>query len=89
MFLRVQKKSNTNIKIYIYSILLLICCVFLFVLPKAGAVEGINQQINFQGRLLTSEGATVPDVFIILNSKSIKMAMDKVLVIQPARQPEY
>lgn len=29
--------------------------------PTAEAVAGINQRINFQGRLLTAEGATVPD----------------------------
>lgn len=69
MFLKVQKKSNINIKIYIYSILLLVGCVFLFVVPKVGAGEGINQQINFQGRLLTAEGATVPDGFYNIEFK--------------------
>src|SRR4051794_29377615 len=31
------------------------------VTPQALASTGINQTINFQGRLLNSQGATVPD----------------------------
>jgi hypothetical protein len=33
------------------------------------ATAGINQQINFQGRLLTSSGATVPDGFYNIQFK--------------------
>ena len=33
------------------------------------AASGINQQINFQGRLLTSEGATVPDGYYNIEFK--------------------
>lgn len=33
----------------------------LFVPTTASATAGINQQINFQGRLLNAQGATVPD----------------------------
>lgn len=35
----------------------------------AHAVAGINQQINFQGRLLTASGATVPDGFYNIQFK--------------------
>ncbi len=33
------------------------------------AAEGINQRINFQGRLLTHSGATVPDGFYNIQFK--------------------
>ena len=45
---------------------LLICGLFSLVLassPPVNAAAGINQQINFQGRLLNAAGATVPDGF--------------------------
>src|SRR4051794_27652869 len=35
----------------------------------ATAAAGINQQINFQGRLLNSQGATVPDGFYNIQFK--------------------
>jgi parallel beta-helix repeat protein len=37
--------------------------------PKAQATTGINQQVNFQGRLLTSQGATVPDGYYNIQFK--------------------
>src|SRR3954447_10234736 len=35
----------------------------------ANAAAGINQQINFQGRLLNAQGATVPDGFYNIEFK--------------------
>jgi hypothetical protein len=45
------------------TILLLGLLVFSFTLQSntASATTGINQQVNFQGRLLNAQGATVPD----------------------------
>ena len=37
--------------------------------PEAKAAAGINQQINFQGRLLNAQGATVPDGFYNIQFK--------------------
>ena len=34
-----------------------------------GAVEGVNEQLNFQGRLYNSQGATVPDGFYNIEFK--------------------
>ncbi len=53
------------------SSLLIGLFVFLFVFNSSSshAVAGINQQINFQGRLLTSEGAAVPDGFYNIQFK--------------------
>lgn len=36
---------------------------------NASALQGINNQINFQGRLLTSEGATAPDGYYNIEFK--------------------
>lgn len=41
----------------------------LFIQPSVNAAPGINQQINFQGRLLNSQGATVPDGFYNIEFK--------------------
>lgn len=41
----------------------------LLIQSPAHAVTGINQQINFQGRLLTASGATVPDGFYNIQFK--------------------
>ncbi len=53
------------------SSLLIGLFVFLFILNSSAshAVTGVNQQINFQGRLLTSEGAAVPDGFYNIQFK--------------------
>ena len=37
--------------------------------PVANAATGINQQINFQGRLLNAQGATVPDGYYNIQFK--------------------
>src|SRR5437868_6137725 len=37
--------------------------------PPVHAAAGINQTINFQGRLLNSQGATVPDGFYNIEFK--------------------
>jgi hypothetical protein len=46
-----------------YALLLggLILSAAFFIPPTAHATTGVNQQINFQGRLLNAQGATVPD----------------------------
>jgi hypothetical protein len=41
---------------------------FIF-MPHAHAVTGINQQLNFQGRLLNAQGATVPDGYYNMQFK--------------------
>ncbi len=38
-------------------------------IPKAHATAGINSQINFQGRLLNAQGATVPDGYYNIQFK--------------------
>lgn len=48
------------------SVLFVGILVFIFILnfnniPKTEAVSGINEQVNYQGRLLTNTGAVVPD----------------------------
>src|SRR5215207_10577307 len=40
-----------------------------FITPKANAAAGINQQLNFQGRLLNAQGATVPDGYYNIQFK--------------------
>ncbi len=53
---------------YIFLLGVLFGLIFLVHTP-AHATAGINQQINFQGRLLTSSGATVPDGFYNIQFK--------------------
>ena len=48
---------------------LFLVLIFLKFTTPAHAVTGINQQVNFQGRLLTSSGATVPDGFYNIQFK--------------------
>jgi len=53
---------------YIFLLGVLFGLLF-FIHTPAHATTGINQQINFQGRLLTSSGATVPDGFYNIQFK--------------------
>jgi hypothetical protein len=51
---------------------LLVVGLFAFILTKPAPTEaasGVNQTINFQGRLLNSQGATVPDGFYNIQFK--------------------
>ncbi len=50
-------------KVSFFSVFAFLALVFLCALSnlKISAASGINEQINYQGRLLTSTGATVPD----------------------------
>ncbi len=61
---------NISRKVLPYLLLLgiLLGLVF-FTKAPVNAVAGINQQINFQGRLLTASGATVPDGFYNIQFK--------------------
>src|SRR5260370_773126 len=47
---------------------MLLACL-LFIPARTRAAAGINQQINFQARLLNSQGATVPDGFYNIEFK--------------------
>lgn len=61
---------NVRRKIYISFLTVgLFFAYALFITPPAHAATGINQQINFQGRLLNSQGATVPDGFYNIEFK--------------------
>jgi parallel beta-helix repeat protein len=51
------------------ALLMGVFVVVSIVAPKAEAAPGINQQMNFQGRLLTSQGATVPDGYYNMQFK--------------------
>ena len=57
MNLGVLKGGRTTIVLLIAAVL----SCFLFATQSAQATPGINQQMNFQGRLLNAQGATVPD----------------------------
>ena len=51
-------------KLYTYVLLLGVFVVCLLLIsPPVKAAPGINKQMNFQGRLLNAQGATVPDGF--------------------------
>jgi hypothetical protein len=54
-----QKFCRSLLKYTLLTSTLLLCCLFMS--TPAHAATGVNQQINFQGRLLNSQGATVPD----------------------------
>lgn len=54
--LRVSKKLIS----FVLLLGVLVACALL-ISSKTHAVAGINQQLNFQGRLLNAQGATVPD----------------------------
>lgn len=58
-------------KLFAYTLVvgLLLVSVLVIIAPHAQATAGINQQINFQGRLLNSAGATVPDGFYNIQFK--------------------
>lgn len=53
---------------FVLSLGIFATCIYSIQTP-ANAVAGINQSINFQGRLLTSTGATVPDGFYNIQFK--------------------
>lgn len=57
-------------KLFIYVILLgaIICCA-LISSPRARAQAGVSQQINFQGRLYSAQGAVVPDGYYNIEFK--------------------
>jgi len=55
----------TSVSLAIFALL---TCAYVSPTP-ASAAAGINRQINFQGRLLNSQGATVPDGFYNIEFK--------------------
>src|SRR3977135_606199 len=58
-----SSRLHITSKLFAYSLLLLGALITHTFLTEATAhaTAGINQQINFQGRLLNAQGATVPD----------------------------
>jgi hypothetical protein len=67
MYIGVLKISRTLLP---YLLLLGVLLSLIFLAPtRVDAVAGINQQINFQGRLLNSSGATVPDGYYNIQFK--------------------
>jgi hypothetical protein len=59
-----MQKGLTKTNTFFIAIGLIIgVCFALFIMkaPPANAATGVSQRINFQGRLLNSQGATVPD----------------------------
>jgi hypothetical protein len=54
------RRGNRTISIAILLIAV-IASIFMLAAKSAHAAPGINQQMNFQGRLLNAQGATVPD----------------------------
>jgi hypothetical protein len=64
-----QKNAKIN-RLVIYGGLLVVgLFAFIFTSSPTEAASGINQTINFQGRLLNSQGATVPDGFYNIQFK--------------------
>jgi hypothetical protein len=62
--------KNVCYKGFIGVLLLGVFVIFGIILNSpAHAVTGINQQLNFQGRLLNSQGATVPDGYYNMQFK--------------------
>jgi hypothetical protein len=57
-------------KLFAYTLLVGIFFLSIFFIPTpANASVGINQQINFQGRLLNAQGAVVPDGYYNIQFK--------------------
>lgn len=66
----VKALLNISRKIIPYVLVLVVFVALAFIsYAPAHATTGINQQINFQGRLLTAAGATVPDGFYNIQFK--------------------
>ena len=57
MKLGILRGNHTTILLLVAALL----SCFIFATQSAQAAPGINQQMNFQGRLLNAQGATVPD----------------------------
>lgn len=57
-----------NLFAFILLVSAFLACLFVMT-PRADAAAGINQQLNFQGRLLNAAGATVPDGFYNIQFK--------------------
>ncbi len=57
----IQKASPLLFKILILLPLVVFAASLFAAIPKADAAVGINQRLNFQGRLFNSAGAVIPD----------------------------
>ncbi len=65
-----SRPLNIRRKILAYTLVLSAVLVGTLMRPiSASAAAGVNQQINFQGRLLNAQGATVPDGFYNIQFK--------------------
>lgn len=53
-------KISKKLIMFVLTLGVLACCT-IFISQKSHATSGINSQLNFQGRLLNAQGATVPD----------------------------
>lgn len=63
-------KINSFRRIFVYFLLFAVAAAgVLFAVRPADAAVGINQEMNFQGRLLNAQGATVPDGFYNIQFK--------------------
>ena len=67
MISRVSKSCRKLL--LLFPILGLFVSFALFLASPAHATSGINQQVNFQGRLLNAQGATVPDGYYNIEFK--------------------
>lgn len=61
-------KVCRKLTVYVLLLGVLVGCVLLISTPT-NAAPGINQQINFQGRLYNAQGATVPDGYYNIQFK--------------------
>lgn len=61
--------NKTKGKIFVFYATMALSIVVFFGLPTAQAATGINQTIEFQGRLLNAQGATVPDGYYNMEFK--------------------
>lgn len=61
--------NKTKGKIFVFYATMALSIVVFFGLPSAQAATGINQTIEFQGRLLNAQGATVPDGYYNMEFK--------------------
>lgn len=62
-------KAYKKIIGYVFILGVFVVCLSYFSAVEINAAPGINQQLNFQGRLFTDEGATAPDGYYNIEFK--------------------